>query len=249
MQKEFRDILIFVAGATPQLITETLYALAMKDPPVQPEELYIITTTTGRQRIRNTLADRGLLKQLLDEYELPFIELTPDSFVFIKDKTGKELEDIRDESENEATGNVICALLHRLTSDPQTRLHCSLAGGRKTMSFYLGAALQLFGRPQDRLYHVLVTPEFESNPEFFYKPKNDREIEGRTPDGRTAKLNTRDAAISLADLPFIRLGSRLSLKGKGFRGRRTGRDRHRLDTTPNHSKSFGQDYTDRRDSN
>ncbi|WP_442891844.1 CRISPR-associated ring nuclease [Dissulfurispira sp.] len=35
------------------------------------------------------------------------------------------------------------------------------------MSFYMGAALQLFGRPWDRLYHVLVTPEFESNPEFF----------------------------------------------------------------------------------
>lgn len=85
------------------------------------------------------------------------------------------------------------------------------------MSFYMGAALQLFGRPWDRLYHVLVSPEFESNPEFFYKPKRNRIITTRLPDGTIKKLNTRDATIRLAELPFIRLRDKLSLQGMNFK--------------------------------
>lgn len=84
------------------------------------------------------------------------------------------------------------------------------------MSFYLGAALQLFGRPWDKLYHVLVTPEFESRPEFFYKPRKNKVIEWKTPDGSVKRLNTNDAEIILAELPFIRLRAKLDLRGKGF---------------------------------
>jgi CRISPR-associated protein Csx14 len=84
------------------------------------------------------------------------------------------------------------------------------------MSFYLGAALQLFGRPWDKLYHVLVTPDFESRPDFFYKPKHNRVIEWRLPDGTVKRLNTEDAEITLAELPFIRLREKLDLDGKGF---------------------------------
>ena len=29
----------------------------------------------------------------------------------------------------------------------------------------------LYGRPQDRIYHVLVSPEFESSGVFFYPPR------------------------------------------------------------------------------
>jgi CRISPR-associated protein (TIGR02584 family) len=31
-----KEVFIFVAGATPQIITETIYALSQKDPPVYP---------------------------------------------------------------------------------------------------------------------------------------------------------------------------------------------------------------------
>jgi len=212
----FKETLIFVAGTTPQIITETIYALSQKTSPVHPDELFIITTSTGRKRIEDTLLKQGVLKGLVREYNLPDIRLTEDSFIIVRDETGKEIDDIRDEVENEIMGDLITALIQKLTADNGVRLHCSLAGGRKTMSFYLGAALQLFGRPWDKLYHVLVTPEFETNPAFFYKPKKNRMIECRLPGGVTKRLNTRDAEIYLTDLPFIRLGNRLSLHGKGF---------------------------------
>lgn len=212
-----KEIVIFVAGATPQIITETVCALAMKTPPVYANELYIVTTLTGRRLILETLVEQGMLKRLVDEYGLPPLELKPESFVLIRDEQGAEVEDIRNASENEAAGDIISSLIQRMTEDPETRLHCSIAGGRKTMSFYMGSALQLFGRPWDKLYHVLVTPEFESNPSFFYKPKKNIVIECRQPDGTMKKLRTKDAEICLAELPFIRLRNKVSLRGKSFR--------------------------------
>jgi len=212
----YKETLIFVAGTTPQIITETIYALSQRVPPVYPDELFIITTSTGRKRIEDTLLKQCVLKNLVREYSLPDISFTEDSFIIVRDETGREIGDIKDESENEIMGDLITSLIQRLTVDKGTRLHCSLAGGRKTMSFYLGAALQLFGRPWDKLYHVLVTPEFETNQDFFYKPKKNRLIECRLPGGVTKRLNTKDAEIYLTDLPFIRLGNRISLHGKGF---------------------------------
>ncbi len=79
------------------------------------------------------------------------------------------------------------------------------------MSFYLGATLQLFARPWDKLYHVLVTPEFESNPNFYYKPKKNTVI-----DNRGSSLNTDDAEVLLAELPIIRLREKLSLGEASF---------------------------------
>lgn len=213
----YKEILIFVAGTTPQIITETIYALSQKAPSIYPDEIFIITTSTGRKRIEDTLLKQGVLKGLIREYSLPDIKLTEDSFIIVRDATGREIDDIKDESENEVMGDLITSLIQRLTVEKGTRLHCSLAGGRKTMSFYLGAALQLFGRPWDKLYHILVTPEFETNPDFFYKPEKNRMIECRLPDGTTKRLNTKAAEIYLTDLPFIRLGNRLSLTGEGFR--------------------------------
>lgn len=85
------------------------------------------------------------------------------------------------------------------------------------MSFYLGAALQLFGRPWDKLYHVLVTPEFESNPEFFYKPRQDKRVKFRDKEGKIREISTRSAKIYLLELPFIRLGSKLKLNSVSFK--------------------------------
>jgi|Deesub1362A_J573_1020465.scaffolds.fasta_scaffold00319_32 CRISPR-associated protein Csx14 len=208
----YREIFLFITGATPQVITETIYCLAQKSPPVHPDELYIITTSKGKEAARKTLIEKGILKSLCREYSLPEISIREDSFVIPKDLTGKPLEDIRDESDNELMGDLITAFIREKTADLSTRLHCSLAGGRKTMSFYMGAAMQLFARPWDKLYHVLVSPEFESNPEFFYKPKNNKVIKAGN-----KRLNSKDAEIMLAELPFIRLRSKLSLQSAGFK--------------------------------
>ncbi len=225
----YKDIFIFISGSTPQVITESIYALAMKKPPVYPDGIFIVTTCKGKALAEKALFEGGILKTLTDEYDMPPIDTKQISFIIPSDCSGNLLEDIRDEKENEAMGDLITSFIRKMTKDSSYKLHCSIAGGRKTMSFYLGSALQLFGRPWDKLYHVLVTPEFESNPEFFYKPKRNKTL---TPPlspslskrgmggvmGKELKpLNTKDAVITLAELPFIRLRDKVSLEGKGFK--------------------------------
>lgn len=212
----FKETLIFVTGATPQIITETIYALAQKSPPIIPHKLYFITTSKGKELIKNTLIEGKILQNLSEELSQPLPEIEDDSFIIAKDEKGNEIDDIRSEKENKAIGDLITSFIRQQTQEQKARLHCSLAGGRKTMSFYIGSALQLFGRPWDKLYHVLVTPEFESNPKFFFKPKKNTFIECRMSDNSIKKLNTEDAEISLIELPFIRLRHKLTLHQKGF---------------------------------
>lgn len=213
---EYKEVFVLLAGATPQVITETIYALAIQEPPVRPDEIHIVTTAKGKAMVEETLIGRGILTKLFEEYEIPEKSLHNYSIIVPQDGAGAFLDDIQDEEENARVGDLILNVLREKAKDPAVRLHCSLAGGRKTMSFYLGAALQLFGRPWDRLYHVLVSPEFESNREFFYKPVKDTVIQCRLPDGTTKRLNTRDAVVKLAELPFIRLGGKIPLKEISF---------------------------------
>lgn len=217
--KRYREILIFVAGTTPQIITETLYGLMVaKERPLIPDEIYVITTEAGKMKIGEELLIKKRLKAFQKEYKLPDIPFAEESMVVLKDFQGRVLEDIREAEENEAVGDLIADFIRKKARDPASRLHCSLAGGRKTMSFYLGSALQLFGRPWDKLYHVLVSPEFESHPEFFYKPKKNRLLEIKDNQGRIiCRLNTKDVHISLAEIPFLSLRGKLSLNGKSYR--------------------------------
>jgi CRISPR-associated protein (TIGR02584 family) len=56
MVEAFREILVMVAGLTPQVITEALYYLTqVRDPPVALSEIYVLTTQPGRQRILDDL--------------------------------------------------------------------------------------------------------------------------------------------------------------------------------------------------
>ena len=65
-----------------------------------------------------------------------------------------------------AVADFITEQVRQITADPAASLHVSIAGGRKTMGFYAGYALSLFGRAQDQLSHVLVSPSFELLKEF-----------------------------------------------------------------------------------
>jgi len=211
-ESKFKEVLIFVAGTTPQIITETIYALIHQNPPVYPDEIYIITTTHGKELIKENLMDAGRFAEFCKEFKLKGDIFNKDSIVVVKDRNGNMLDDIKEAQDNKSLGDFITNFIKDKTTDDKTRLHCSLAGGRKTMSFYMGSSLQFFGRPWDKLYHVLVTPEFESNPDFYYKPKKDRVLHK---DGK--ELHTKDTEIFLAELPFIRLRDKIPLDKKGFK--------------------------------
>jgi CRISPR-associated protein (TIGR02584 family) len=71
LRDNWNEILIFVTGSTPQIVTETIYCLATHNPPVYPEKIYFITTSHGKEIIQDRLLKNGILKRLFDDYHIP----------------------------------------------------------------------------------------------------------------------------------------------------------------------------------
>lgn len=150
-----RHILLMVAGYTPAIITETLYALTQKtSPPFYPTEIHIITTAGAYDTLNNNLLGKtGKIAQLYSDYKLT---PAPETYLHRIGKSGKYPQDITNAEENEIAADFITDKVRELTQDETAQLHVSIAGGRKTMSYYLGYAMSVFGRLQDRMSHVLV---------------------------------------------------------------------------------------------
>lgn len=203
-----RSIFVMVAGLSPQIVTETLYAFAQAAPEsLHDAEVHLITTQEGARRAELTLLTppEAQFTQLLAEYSLPAVRLSSQHLHVITDADGQSLNDIRTPADNAAAADFITHKIRDFTRDPHTVLHVSLAGGRKTMGFYIGYALSLYGREQDTLSHVLVSECFESHPAFFFPTRQSRIIYTR--DGKP--LDTRHAAVTLARIPFVRLRDEL----------------------------------------
>lgn len=198
-----KNILLCVAGMTPQIITETLYALVEKGERI--DEIRVITTLEGRNKILRTLldAESGKFFEFCRDFNIDAADIKFDetTIALLGKPDGTTLNDIRTVEENSLAGDRICEIVAELCKDENVRLHASAAGGRKTMSIYLTAAMQLFGRSDDTLSHVLVSEDFEMNPQFFYPPPQSVTLTLR--DGR--EVSTDDGKIYLAEIPFIRL--------------------------------------------
>jgi len=70
-----RHILLAVAAKSPQVITETIYALATRTPAWLPTELHVITTGLGAKNIQNALLPNGenWLAKLCARLSLPLL--------------------------------------------------------------------------------------------------------------------------------------------------------------------------------
>ncbi len=199
-----RRVLLAVSGLTPQVITETLYALAADEyAPFVPTEVHLITSAEGARRAELSLLsdDLGWFHRLCADYHLPGVRFDRSHIHVVRGAGGQPLDDIRSPQDNQAAADFITAQVRSITADPGCALHASIAGGRKTMGFYLGYALSLYGRAQDRLSHVLVSEPFESSYEFFYPTPYSRVLQTR--DGQLA--DTATAQVTLADIPFVSL--------------------------------------------
>ena len=191
---------------SPQVVTETIYALAVVGSPAfVPTEVRLVTTQRGAELAVETLLDAcdGWFHRLRSDYDLPAIDFDAGRIHVLKDAAGGGMDDIRTPADNTAAADAITQLLCELTRDETSALHVSIAGGRKTMGFYLGYALSLYGRRQDRLSHVLVSPPYESLREFFYPTPGSALI--RPAHGLGEAIDARDGKVALAEIPFVRL--------------------------------------------
>jgi CRISPR-associated protein (TIGR02584 family) len=199
-------------GLNPQVITETLYALHQQKRGV--EAVHVITTRRGREAIEIQLLSpkTGRYFRYLEEYGIPpgYIDFGHQNIHTIVDEEGFEIDDIDGEGENELLLRKCLDLTFRFTSDIHTRVFFSIAGGRKTMSACLMVAAQLYARPDDRIYHILVSSEFESSENFYYPPLIPGPVELRDRFGRRCIRESDHAQIALLHIPFITIRDQLA---------------------------------------
>lgn len=187
--------LIALCGKTPQIITEALYVLHGQDR--FPDRVLILTTETGRDLCRLHLLhpEHGRIARLLASLgrsadSLPLGEkdiLTPSL------RAGRPVMDIETEEDSRCFFELCLETVFSLTRGYGGELLFSIAGGRKTMSTALALAAQCYARPQDTMFHILVPPEQERDPRFFYPcPPQD------------------DTCIALTPIPFFRMRGQLS---------------------------------------
>lgn len=206
--------LFAVIGMTPQIVTESLYVLAVKQQPAfVPTDIKIVTTKAGAEEVRQKLLVDGWFERLCKEYGLEGIQFSEQDVLVITHPDGYILEDIREIEDNEIMADLITNVVRGLTSDEDRAVHVSIAGGRKTMGYYAGYALSLFGRDQDRLSHVLVDAAYENSRDFYYPSKP--VPKGVSPSKEPLAEDTSNAKITLAEIPFVNLRNGLPKKLSG----------------------------------
>lgn len=206
-----KKTLLCALGLTPQILTETIYALSAGSKtcaPWIPDEIFVVTTDRGYRNIQLELThpQTGQLNQLCKDYGLPLLSIPEENIVLLKSGDGA-FTDIRTPEDNANAGNQIAETVRRLTSDPNRELHVSLAGGRKTMGFYLGYALSIYGREQDRLSHVLVDGPYENLRDFYYPTPYSKVVR----DNLNQPFDASQARVMLGEIPFFSLRGHLPI--------------------------------------
>lgn len=205
-----KNILLAVSGLAPQVITEAIYALLHEGRAIHA--VHVITTRSGKERILSGLLapEDGKFQALLTDCGIDpaSIDFSSRNLHVLRDAGGCELADIITPDDNEILIKTCLELAFRFTADPAVAVFFLVAGGRKTMTSCLTLAAQLYGRPQDRLLHVLVSPEFENCRDFWFPPRQSIAVELRDGQGQPYWKETRYAAIHLVTIPFISVRDR-----------------------------------------
>lgn len=208
------NILITVLGSSPAILTETLFALIKKNR--FPTKLHVITTGFGMESFER-MKLRQHIENLCAEYAMPTDLLGNIEFHVAKYADGTAISDIRNEQDQVIMADAITSIIRSLTADKNTIIDASIAGGRKSMSFYMGYIFSMFAREQDRLSHVLVDPQYE-NTNFLYPTRTSQYVthlfgenkgQIKLVDGKPLDAMDAKDSVLLAEIPFIRLNQSL----------------------------------------
>jgi CRISPR-associated protein (TIGR02584 family) len=192
-----KTVLLFTLGKSPQIITETLWAIHQDEKLEWPNEIKIITNQQCADIAKKALLPGGDTEEgkLAELYKDLGIQngptLTDKSFLLISDKTDF---DKFIEAENEIE-DFIMSKVKDLTNDSSVAIHANYTGGIKSMSTVLCRAMDFYGRPFDLLSCIFVTPDFQQCKEFYY-PK-DQNITLHRGTKNEMKANAKDANITL----------------------------------------------------
>ena len=145
MKSANRTILIAGMGTSPAVLTETVWALAHQEQPIVPDEIVVITTTSGKDALRTAVMSGEpsvweRLKAALRKEKIAIdgkLVFGDTSIRVTPDESGNEIVDLRTGADNFRAADFMLGELRKYTEDTETTILCSIAGGRKTMSALL----------------------------------------------------------------------------------------------------------------
>ena len=201
-----QNLLVAVTGESPAVVTETVFGL-YRERGILIDRIVVITTTRGAEQARLQLlvgdeGRSGPLERLCQDYGLPKIRFTERDILIVPGENGQDVDDARSEGDQRALADFITQQVRQFTDDPGVRVIASLAGGRKTMTFFLGYAMSLFGRPDDLLTHVLVSEPFEQVDGFYYPTPQSLALKSRR---NNDYHDAARARVTLIQIPFVRM--------------------------------------------
>ena len=197
-----KHTLLATIGTSPQIVTEMLYAIHHENHQ-WPDDIYLITTKKGEPKAVEGFLEKGHLQRLCEELNRPIPKFDATHVLVTRGADKTEVEDARSLADHAALADFITTQVRERTASPDTTLHASLAGGRKTMTFYIGYAMSLFGRAEDTLSHVLISEGYENIPDFWFPTQ--AEHYRYVYDKDQKKLDASAAKVTLAPIPFVRL--------------------------------------------
>ncbi|MGK0372787.1 MAG: hypothetical protein ACJAW1_003051, partial [Glaciecola sp.] len=118
------------------------------------------------------------------------------------DREGISINDVLSAEDHDAVADFVTQKVRELTSDVNNVIVASIAGGRKTMTFYLGYAMSLFGRECDSLCHVLISEGYENLHDFYYPTRQSKTLINSRTD---QVLDAKEALVTLINIPFVRM--------------------------------------------
>jgi CRISPR-associated protein (TIGR02584 family) len=135
-----KNLLVAVTGESPAVVTETVFGL-YKERNILIDHIVVITTTRGadQARLQLLVGDEGKprpLDQLCRDFQLPPIRFSEQDILIVPGENGLDVDDARSEGDQRALADFITRTVRKFTEDSQVRVIASLAGGRKTMTFF-----------------------------------------------------------------------------------------------------------------
>lgn len=203
-----RNILLSIVGINPQIITETLYGLYKNSFKNFPEEIYVITTELGLINLRKKcFGEESIISNFCKEYNLKNIDFSEEKNVFcIQDDNNDDgsLENFK--NTQDSISDFIFKKVSEFTNkkdefgNPYYRIHASIAGGRKNLSYFFGIAMSILANKDDELSHVLIPKCFE-NSSFCYPTIESNIIKNAFKE----EVDTKNAKVALIPIPLLRL--------------------------------------------
>ncbi|NGZ06565.1 MAG: TIGR02584 family CRISPR-associated protein [Magnetococcales bacterium] len=198
--------LVVLVGLTPQVITEALYLLMVREGR-QVRRISVLTTPEGADAARNALlvGAETPLDRLCREYGLARAEI------------GFGLEDLhrfwrgrREDGQLEsAMPDGLFESLAGWCQEGSLPVVACVAGGRKDMTVLFAQVFGLLARSEDRLVHLLVSPPFENLAEFFYPPVTPQPLAVHRAGHGVIFLDSSAAHLEMVEIPVVRLRSLL----------------------------------------